>query len=71
MDYHSEMPPSGYVSAAWVKARYSIANSTLYAWIAEGILPAPLRIGPRAVRFSVESLRAFEAKLLASDKPRG
>lgn len=63
MPNHTEMPLSGYVSAAWVKAHYSISNSTLYSWIAEGVLPAPVRIGPRATRFSVESLRLFEATL--------
>ena len=68
MNNHIEMPPSGYVSAAWVKAHYSIPNSTLYKWIAEGRFPAPVRIGPRAVRFEISSLRAFEAALTATTK---
>lgn len=54
---------SGYVTAAWVKTRYSIANSTLYQWIATKRLPAPVKIGPRAVRFRLTDIEAFEAGL--------
>jgi prophage regulatory protein len=32
-----------------VLARVGIKNSTLYAWIAQGSFPRPLRIGSRAV----------------------
>ena len=64
MPNHSEMPLSGYVTAAWVKAHYSISNSTLYSWVAaKGNFPKPVRVGPRATRFAVEDLRRFEATL--------
>ncbi len=59
-----ELPPTGYLTADWVKRHYSISNSTLYKWIAEGRFPAPVKIGPRAVRWTSASLRAFEAKLM-------
>lgn len=61
----SDIPQTGFVTPQWVKQRYSISNSTLYAWIADKYLVAPLKIGPRAVRFRVEDIRAFEAKLIA------
>lgn len=65
MSNRSDLPPSGYVTAAWVKAHYSISNSTLYAWVAANNngFPKPVRIGPRATRFAVEDLRRFEATL--------
>lgn len=60
----SVLPQSGYLTADWVKRRYSISNSTLYKWIAEGHFPAPVKIGPRAVRWASVSLRKFEASLV-------
>ena len=65
----SDLPLSGYVTPRWVQARYSISNSTMYAWIADGHMPPPVKIGPRAVRFRVEDLRAFEVKLCPANAP--
>lgn len=67
MTYHLDLPQTGFMTPHWVKKRYSISNSTMYGWIARSYLPAPVKIGPRAVRFRVEDLRAFEAKFLARD----
>ena len=67
MRRHSELPLSGFVTPTWVKDRYSISNSTLYSWIAKGLFPAPVRIGPRATRFEAESLRRYEAGLTSTD----
>ncbi len=63
MGHDSGLPKSGFVSPTWVKAHYNISNSTLYKWISEGFLPAPLRFGQRATRFAVEDLRRFETAL--------
>ncbi len=71
MNYHPHVPQTGFVTPHWVKKRYSISKSTLYAWIARNYLPAPVKIGPRAVRFRVEDLRAFEAKLTEAVKEVG
>lgn len=69
MNYHPDLPLSGFKTREWVKLRYAISNSTLHKWQAEGHFPKSVRIGPRAVRFRVEDLRSFEAKLLSrSDK---
>lgn len=68
MNDHPDFPKSGFVSVSFVRKRYAISNSTLYKWLAEDRLGCkPVRIGPRAVRFRVEDLRAFEAKLTARD----
>ncbi len=65
MNNGAELPPAGFVSASWVKERYAISNSTLYKWIADKHLPAPVKIGPRAVRFRVSDILSFEQKLEA------
>ena len=57
-----------YVTANWVKRRYSISRSTLYAWIAAGHLPAPKRIGPRATRFLLADIENFEANLSSTNQ---
>lgn len=62
----ASLSETGFLTAADVKRRYRISSSTLYKWIADGHLPPPLKIGPRAVRWSLESLAAFEASLPAS-----
>lgn len=59
-----QLPESGYLTTAWVKARYQLPNSTLHAWIAAGKFPTPVRIGPRAVRFLAADLAAYEAAIL-------
>lgn len=66
MNYHPDLPETGFVTPHWVKTRYSISNSTMYSWIACNWLPRPYRISGRAVRFRVEDLRAFEAKFVAT-----
>ncbi len=43
----NDLNHSGYVTAAWVKQRYKISNSTLYKWISDKHLAAPVEIGPR------------------------
>ncbi len=68
MNYHPEIPKSGFVTTAWVRKRYSISNSTLYSWLSSNFLPPTYRVGPRAVRFRAEDIQAFEAKLLARDQ---
>ena len=49
-----------------VQARVGISKATLYRWISDGLFPAPLQIGPRAVRWSERELEEW----LAS-RPRG
>ena len=67
MTDYSEIPLTGFVPPLWVKKRYAISNSTMYSWISRNFLPAPVKIGPRAVRFRAEDIQRFEAKLMARD----
>jgi predicted DNA-binding transcriptional regulator AlpA len=62
---------TGFVTREWVKLRYAISNSTLHLWQNEGYFPKSVKLGPRAVRFRVEDIRAFEAKLTATGKEAG
>lgn len=66
MDNDSNLPLTGFKTSSWVKKRYNISNSTLHLWQNAGNFPKSVKIGPRAVRFRVEDLRAFEARLLSS-----
>lgn len=65
MNYHPDLPLTGFKTREWVKLRYAISNSTLHQWQADGIFPKSVKIGPRAVRFRVEDIREFEAKVMA------
>jgi predicted DNA-binding transcriptional regulator AlpA len=67
MNYHPDLPQTGYVTRERAKQYFSISNSTLHSWQNKGYFPKSVRVGPRAVRFNVSDLRAFEAKLLARD----
>ena len=66
MNYRPDIPQTGFVTPHWVRLRYSISNATLYQWVADKYLPPLYKVGPRAVRFKVEDIQAFEAKLLSN-----
>ncbi len=59
MNYHPGLPQTGFVTREWLKRHLCISNSTLHQWVADKRLPAPVKIGPRAVRFRAEDVRAF------------
>jgi len=42
--------------------RYGVARSTWWRWLSEGVIPAPVKIGPRATRWKLSDLEAWEAK---------
>ena len=45
------------MTARDVQSFLQISRSTLYAWLAEGRLPRPIRIGRNAPRWDAERLR--------------
>lgn len=53
-------PTDGYCTYAQVQARLQISNSTMHLWIQQNRLPAPVRIGARAMRFSVQDILEYE-----------
>jgi prophage regulatory protein len=44
-----------------ILARYSISNSTLYAWMAAGTFPRPVLLAGRTVAWPLEGLMSWEA----------
>lgn len=67
----TNIPEAGYVTCEWVKAYLMVSNATLYDWISKKHFPAPVKIGPRAVRFLAEDVRRFEqeARLASGTRP--
>lgn len=49
-----------YLRRPAVRERYGFPDSTLYDLIAKGMFPKPVRLGARAVGWSVEELEAWE-----------
>lgn len=49
-----------YLSDLCVCKRYKISRSTLWRWLKDGLIPSPVRIGPRAVRWSLSELLVWE-----------
>lgn len=68
MNYQPNIPQTGFVAPHWVKQRYSIGNSTIYAWIFRNIVPRPYWVGPQAVRFRVEDLSEFKQKFVTTGR---
>jgi len=40
--------------------RYGVARSTWWRWLAEGVIPAPVKIGPAATRWRLADLERWE-----------
>ena len=51
-----------------VKARVGLSRSTLYQRIADGLFPAPIRLGPRAVGWLEADIEAWIAAQIASSR---
>jgi len=49
-----------YLRRAAVCERYGVPISTLYDWISKGLFPRQVRLGARAVAWSVAELEAWE-----------
>ena len=55
------MPPEGFIRAAQVARVLSISESTLRQWIADGVVPKPIQLGPKASAWNVDVVRAWIA----------
>jgi excisionase family DNA binding protein len=40
-------------------ALLGISRATLYRWVKDGLLPAPIQLGPRRVAFPIASIEQF------------
>ncbi|WP_446719047.1 helix-turn-helix transcriptional regulator [Halomonas sp. 3F2F] len=52
-----------YLTDLCICKRYKISRSTVWRWIKDGVIPPPIRIGPRAVRWRLSVLVAWERTL--------
>ena len=56
------VPPGGrYLRGCEVRRRYGISRTTLWDWCRKGFFPAPPELGPNAIGWPEEELRAWEA----------
>ena len=46
--------------------RWPVSTGTLWRWVAAGILPPPVRLGPQVVAWPVEIIEAYEAAQTAA-----
>ena len=60
-----------YLRRPAVSERYNLPRSTLYDLIAKGQFPQPVRLGIRAVGWSVDELDAWERARAAERRGRG
>ena len=61
-------PAPGYLRLPAVIARYGCSRATIYAWIAQGAFPAPVKLGPRLAAWRSEELALWEST--RGPKPR-
>ncbi|MCP3671349.1 MAG: AlpA family phage regulatory protein [Gammaproteobacteria bacterium] len=52
-----------YLSDRQVASRYSIGRSTVWQWVKDGLLPAPIRFGQRCSRWDSDALDAQDEKM--------
>jgi predicted DNA-binding transcriptional regulator AlpA len=54
------LPDAGYVRLPVVAALKGIAPATVWRWVREGRLPAPVKLGPNTTAWKVGDLRRAE-----------
>lgn len=60
-------------TAADIGRRYRIAERTVRAWVARGLLPSPQKLGPHMqsrVRWTAEDVATLDANLAALAAPQ-
>ena len=46
--------------------RYSVGRTTIWRWLADGRLPAPVHLTPGTTRWRLSDIEAFEAQRVAA-----
>ncbi|MEW8022136.1 MAG: helix-turn-helix domain-containing protein [Candidatus Thiodiazotropha endolucinida] len=52
-----------YLSVKGVAHRYDVGVSTVWQWVKEGILPAPVKFGKRCTRWDADVLDDYDNKM--------
>jgi predicted DNA-binding transcriptional regulator AlpA len=55
-------PEDGYVSAAFLAARFDCSEQAIWRWAREGQMPRPVKLGPNMTRGSFEEVKRWEAE---------
>lgn len=63
------LPATGFIRLPRLIPIIGVARSTLLAWVQQGRFPRPHKIGPRAVAWRVEEVRAFLGACQATVEP--
>lgn len=50
-----------FLTAREVASRYGVAVSSVWRWVREGAMPAPVKLGQTCTRWRLEDLKEFEA----------
>ncbi|MGE5539628.1 MAG: helix-turn-helix transcriptional regulator [Gemmatimonas sp.] len=67
-----EFKPSKIFRRKQVEAHTGLSRSTIYAWVRDGLFPAPISLGPKAVGWLESELDAWLAeRTRASRSPDG
>ncbi len=45
-----------------LRARLGISHGTIWRWARAGLLPAPVRLGPRKIGWRISDIEKFEAE---------
>lgn len=64
-----EFKPSKILRRKQVEAHTGLSRSTIYAWVRDGIFPAPISLGPKAVGWLQSELDAWLAERARVSRP--
>lgn len=59
-------PQVQYLTDRALAARFAVARTTVWRWLSEGLLPAPVHLTPGTTRWRLADIEAFEAQRLAA-----
>lgn len=58
--------PRDLASTKTKAGRWPVTTSTLWRWVALGVLPAPVKLGPQVAAWPLEVIEAYEAAQAAA-----
>ncbi len=63
--------PRRYIRERALTAQLSVHRSTLRRWVEQGLLPAPIHIGPRIVAWDADEIEQWQAERAAASRKPG
>ena len=59
---------SNYIAAPEMAVNFGVSISTIYRWVKDGQLPAPVRIAGRTKRWSRSTVEALDKEILLGER---